>query len=428
MRMSVKVARGVLVVLAFALALPSAPSAQVLSEVVIGTVGGDPPCGGLRGRAATFAQPFYGPNLTLLCPPNQASVGNFGPGQLSAGTIPAQTLLDLTDEQRRVYQRLKEKHEAASAAASADGIMGIRGLGLFVSAEYEAFDKDVTRFESGYSSDKASGTVGVDYSFTRWATAGIAFNYSSISGSYAQHGGDFDTESVGGLLYATFLPLPRFFVDVVGGYARKNYTTDRAVSYANTFNVGDVLTSNGTASGETDGNEYRAGVNLGYDFNFDRVTVGPRLGVNYRYTTIDGFTEKGKGAVICNPTCQPTSGTGLELAYDGQDESSLTTVAGLFASLSFSTSFGVVVPQATFEYVHEFADNQRTIHFSFAEDFAHKKFRFQNDPPDRDYFNAGAGVVFVLPGGFTPFVNYRALLGYKDQSSHTVTAGLRFAF
>ena len=428
MRMCVTVARGVLVVLAFALTLPSAASAQVLNEVVIGAVGGDPPCGGLSGRAASSAQPFYGPNLTLLCPPIPFSVGNFGAGQLSAGTIAAETRLDLTGEQRRVYQRLKEKREGSAAGASADGIMGIPGLGLFVSAEYEAFDKNVTRFESGYSSDSWSGTVGVDYSFTRWATAGIAFTYSNVSGTYAQHGGDFDTESVGGLLYATFLPIPRLFVDVVGGYARKNYTTDRAISFTNTFSVGVILTSNGIASGETDGNEYRAGVNLGYDFNFDRVTFGPRLGVNYRYTTIDSFAEEGKRAVICNPTCQSTSGTGLELAYDRQDESSLTTVAGLFASVSFSTPFGVVVPQATFEYVHEFADNQRTIHFSFVEDLARKKFRFQNDPPDRDYFNAGAGVVFVLPGGFSSFVNYRALLGYKDQSSHTVTAGLRFAF
>ncbi len=428
MRMCVKVASGVLVVLAFALTLPSAASAQVLNEVVIGAVGGDPPCGGLRGRAATFAQPFYGPNLTLLCPPNQASVGNFGAGQLSAGTIAAETRLDLTGEQRRVYQRLKEKREGSSAGASADSSMGIPGLGLFVSAEYEAFDKNVTPFESGYSSDSWSGTVGVDYSFTSWATAGIAFTYSSVSGTYAQRGGDFDTESVGGLLYATFFPIPRLFVDVVGGYARKNYTTDRAISFTNTFNVGDILTSNGIASGETDGNEYRAGVNLGYDFNFDRATFGPRLGVNYRYTTIDSFAEEGKRAVICNPTCRSTSGTGLELDYDRQDESSLTTVAGLFVSVSFSTPFGVVVPQATFEYVHEFADNQRAIHFNFVEDLAQKKFRFQNDPPDRDYFNAGAGVVFVLPGGFSPFVNYRALLGYKDQSSHTVTAGLRFAF
>jgi outer membrane autotransporter protein len=427
MSISVKAAYGVLVVLTSVLCLSAAASAQVLNDVVIGIVGGDPPCHGLRGRPNN--ETFYGPNLALLCPDINASVANFGAGQLSAGTIAAETRLDLADGQRRLYQRLKDKREGSAAGASAEGIMGIGGLGLFVSGEYEAFDKNVTRFESGYSSDKWSGTVGVDYSFTRWATAGIAFNYSNVSGDYALRGGDFETDSVGGLLYATFVPMPPFFVDVVGGYARKNYVTDRVISYTNTFNTGQLVTSNGIAHGETDGNEYLAGINLGYDFNFDRVTIGPRLGVNYRYTTIDRFAEKGRRAVICVDTaCGPTSGTGLELTYDRQYESSLTTVAGLFASVSFSTPFGVVVPQAMFDYVHEFADDQRVIRFNFSEDLAQAKFRFQNDPPDRDYFHAGAGVVFVLPGGFSPFVNYRTLLGYKDQSSHSVTAGLRFAF
>jgi Autotransporter beta-domain len=86
---------------------------------------------------------------------------------------------------------------ARRPAPSADGSPGVHGLGLFVSAEYETFDKDVTRFESGFTSDTWSGTVGVDYSFTSWATAGIAFTYSSVSGTYAERGGDFDTESVG---------------------------------------------------------------------------------------------------------------------------------------------------------------------------------------------------------------------------------------
>jgi hypothetical protein len=56
------------------------------------------------------------------------------------------------------------------------------------------------------------------------------------------------------------------------------------------------------------------------------------------------------------------------------------------------------------------------------------KFRFQNDPPDRNYFNLGAGIVAVLPHGFSPFLNYRALVGYKDQSSHIGTAGVRIEF
>ena len=66
--------------------------------------------------------------------------------------------------------------------------------------------------------------------------------------------------------------------------------------------------------------------------------------------------------------------------------------------------------------------------WSSIEDLARERFTFENDPPDRNYFNLGAGIVLVLPHGISPFVNYRSLVGYKDQSSHTVTAGLRVEF
>jgi hypothetical protein len=67
MRMSVKLANGVLVILILVLALSSTASAQVFNDLIIGIVGGDPPCSGLRGRAPD-GEVFYGPNLSLLCP------------------------------------------------------------------------------------------------------------------------------------------------------------------------------------------------------------------------------------------------------------------------------------------------------------------------------------------------------------------------
>jgi hypothetical protein len=65
--MSVKLANGVLVSLILVLALSSTASAQVFNDLIIGIVGGDPPCSGLRGRAPD-GEVFYGPNLSLLCP------------------------------------------------------------------------------------------------------------------------------------------------------------------------------------------------------------------------------------------------------------------------------------------------------------------------------------------------------------------------
>jgi hypothetical protein len=78
--------------------------------------------------------------------------------------------------------------------------------------------------------------------------------------------------------------------------------------------------------------------------------------------------------------------------------------------------------------VHELQDNQRALYFHFVEDLGATKLRFQTDTPDRDYFNAGVGVALVLPGGFSPFFNFRNFFGYRSQSSQTYTVGLRFAF
>ena len=50
---------------------------------------------------------------------------------------------------------------------------------------------------------------------------------------------------------------------------------------------------------------------------------------------------------------------------------------------------------------------------------------FVTDPPDRDYFNVGAGVVFVLPDGISPFLNVSAEVANRFEETQTVTAGVR---
>ena len=94
----------------------------------------------------------------------------------------------------------------------------------------------------------------------------------------------------------------------------------------------------------------------------------------------------------------------------------------------FSTGFGVIVPQASVEYVHEFLDDQRSVGFRLAQDLGSRRFLFQTDTPDRDYVNLSVGASVVLRDGLTAFVNYRELLGYRDRSSHAVSLGLRIAF
>jgi len=281
---------------------------------------------------------------------------------------------------------------------------------LYFAGDYERFRKSVTKFEPGYKNNIWYAAVGADYALNNVMLLGGAVRYVHDDGDF-KGGGNFDTDSYGFLLHSNYVPAPGWFLDTHAGYMRRNYSINRAVSLDT--GVTDTL------KGKPDGNEYKVGVNGGYDFNFQNITVGPRLGLNYKRTNIDGYRERGRAAVTI---------TGLELDYDNQHENSLTSVLGLHASIAISTSIGVLVPQAAAEYVHEFQDPQRRIKFRLAGDPSAGKFTFNNDRPDQNYFNLGGGIALQLPRGIAPFINYRALVGYHEQSSHRVTAGLRIEF
>lgn len=280
---------------------------------------------------------------------------------------------------------------------------------LYIAGDYEYFHKQITTFEPGYTNNIWRAAVGADYALSNALLVGGALRYARDNGDF-RGGGKFNTDSYGFLVHSNYVPAPKFFLDANAGYLRKNYSIDRVASLL----IAGIPTPQGTAKGDPDGNELTAGVNGGYDFSLQNITFGPRLGMAYKYTSIGRYRERGT--------------TQQELVYNSQNEHSLTSALGVQASMALSTGFGVFIPQLTAEYAHEFLDNQRHIGFRLANDPAATHFRFENDRPDRNYFNLGGGVVLQLARGIAPFINYRALVGYRDQSSHRVTAGVRLEF
>jgi len=202
------------------------------------------------------------------------------------------------------------------------------------------------------------------------------------------------------------------------GYVRREYEVNRRATYVSPGN-GTVV--DGFTHSDTTGDEFNMSLNAGYDVVMKALTFGPRFGVDYSTIDIAGFQEVGQKN-------RPEFDTGLELAYKRQHRESLTTKLGIFSSYALSVGFGVLIPQFTAEWVHEFLNDQRTVFFKFREDNAGAQLRFQTDEPDRDYFRVGTGVVLVLPKNISAFVNYRVLLGYNDRIAHTLNAGLRVGF
>lgn len=303
--------------------------------------------------------------------------------------------------------------DASSAGFTTGSSSRMKGFGFFASGLVEALNRDVTTFQDGYKSTILGITAGADYRFNQQTVAGVAINYSNTHGDF-RNGGDFNTNSLGFTLFGSYLPTDRTFVQLVAGYTHDNYLVARNANALVTGVAGGPDRNlNGAPSSSSNGNVFRVSALAGYDHPLGMFTVGPRVGFNYTNTHIGDYSE--------------TSGGGLGLKYDDQWVNSVQSVLGVQGQAAISTSMGVLVPQANADYIHEFANSQRFINVTFVEDLRANplKFRFQNDVPVRNYFNLGTGLVMVLPNGWQPFVNFRAMVGNEQFNNYAGTFGLR---
>ena len=371
-------------------------SAQTLDQAIKFLLDND--CANLTGGGS---DPGLGAGLNTICGiPAGGSDGGSGGG--SSGSAQS---LGATVENRRL-DRLEGKSNGNQATINLPN-----GLGLFLSGNVEALDRDRTSFGDGFDSTVLGATVGADYRLNDKFLAGGAFNYVNRDGDF-DGGGDFTTNSYGGLAYASFVPIPAMFLDVSLGYTRHNYDLDRSVLFVEDP-TGAATTISGNADSDSDGNEFSIRAVTGYDHTIGNITVGPRIGVNYSRLKIDDYKESGGG--------------GLALEYEDQTVKSLQTTVGVQGSMAINTSYGVWVPQATADYIHEFENDQRSIQVQFAEDNRANptKFSFNTDKPDRNFFNLGIGTVLVLPNGIQPFVNFRAMVGNSQFDNYAGTIGVR---
>jgi hypothetical protein len=290
------------------------------------------------------------------------------------------------------------------------------GLGLFATGLIESLDRNVSTFQDGYKSTILGISGGADYRFSQQLVAGVVLTYSNTDGTF-QNGGDFSTNSYGGLLFASYLPTDKTFVQLSGGYSRNNYLVSRVATaqIPDPFNFPGpiVRETRGLASSNSNGDVFNLSALAGSDHAIGRFTVGPRIGMNYSHTTVHEYRENGS--------------SGIELQYEDQFINSLQSTVGVQGSAAISTGFGVLVPQVNADFIHEFANSQRFIHVQFAEDFrpTPTKFTFQNEVPVRNYFNLGTGLVAVLPNGWQPFVHFRAMVGNNQFNNYAGTFGLR---
>jgi outer membrane autotransporter protein len=371
---------------------------EVSDNIACGVLLGDDESDVLGGNLQNFCGVTGGPN----------NVGSSAGGSAAtATTLPAV-----------VQERLKdarEEEEPETSGASADSVMEIGRYGVFISGEYENLDKDRTKFQDGYDSIVRRLTVGGDIQFSKRILAGLAFDTYGQGGRFNKNPGNFDVDSYRFVAYGSFLPIGDLYVQVSANYGITSNERKRFAEFEDPGNpvLGDDRVE-GAPRSDFDADQYGAFITTGYNFRLGAVTLTPRAGYEWQRVAYEAYRESG--------------GSGLELKFDDYDITSSLSTLGLQGSIAIGTRYGVLVPQASVDWKHQFDLDQQDLKVSFVDDTRSKKFEYQNEDPDRDYYEINAGLVFVMPNDFQVFGNYRTITSHSRFDSDAFTLGLRYDF
>lgn len=354
-----------------------------------------------------FETVLTGPLQEICGPPSVGGPTGVPPGSSGGGAAIPTMLPSIV--KRKLKQEDTENRDAGGAA-SADYVLELsQSIELFLSAEYQSLDREITRFEDGYDSNIWRITTGADYRIHDSLLIGTAFDYRHQKGDFAG-GGNFSLDSYGALVYADITPLTGMFVQIIGSYADQNNERSRFAR----FQEDDGPLHTGFVNSDYQGTEYTVSIQSGYNFTFHKLEITPMVGLDWVRNNYDSFSEAGN--------------TGLELRFAKDHRVSLQSRLGMFASMAFSQTFGVIVPQFGISWLHEFENDQRDIQFSFVGDTRNKLLTFQNEKPDRDFMEISAGTSVVFAHGIQAFINYRAIAAHQYFNSHSASVGLRLEF
>ena len=287
----------------------------------------------------------------------------------------------------------------ASADASPLGNLGVfaNGLGTFG-------DQRSSRNEPGFDFHTAGVTAGADYRVLPQLVLGLALGFGSTRNDFDGGAGDVTSKGISISGYAGYT-LGGFHADAIFTYGWIDYDTERRIASA----AGPV-----TAKGSPGGDQLAVGANVGYDFSFGALTIGPTLRLTYVDVTVDGFKERGGGD--------------FNMRLRRQDTESLTTSLGGEVSYAIGVPFGVLTPLLRFEWEHEYLAGSRLVTGTLASDPTGTVFGIRTNAPDRDYFNLGVGLTGTFRSGVSAFFYYEALLGRDRVTNHSFTAGVRLEF
>lgn len=327
----------------------------------------------------------------------------------------------------RASARTADKRTTGGGSGDPDPGDGQSRFGFFINGTLRRGSRDMTAAETGFDFKSNGVTAGMDYRFTNHLVAGLALGHANGNTDFTDGSGRLDSGNNTGSLYGTYYN-DAWYVDVIGTFGHISYDAARTTMFAidpTTITTQPSNCAGSTcqiqANGSTSARQLALGTSGGYSWHFGGLDVGPDMSLNYTHLSVNGFTES-----------DPTQ-NGMSLAFGDQAGESLLLKTGGHISYAISTSFAVILPQASARFIHEFKNDARALQVHFVQDPSVytpsgpvSNFAVYTDEPDRGYFDWTGGITAQFAFGISAFANYSAIAGESLMRTHEFAFGIRF--
>ena len=311
----------------------------------------------------------------------------------------------LTNNARRARQFLSDKLQIAghlNAAATTPAAGDIKdGLAFWIQPFYHHGKLDGRSGYSDLKEDVFGAHLGALKTQGPWVLgfSGHVFQ-SDIDGN-----SEYDADATG---YGLNLGLGRSFnlgslnpfVELTGGWTQVDMDQTRRTSM--------ISGLPGKYDSDVDMDIFTASLTVSNRFALDNFSLTPRIGVDYAYTDINSYTEKGTGV--------------FALKVSGDEMNSFRSVLGLTLGYSPVPSLDL---ELRADYFHEFADTEATL--ASRSKSAPLMFKTNGQDMGRDSARLGAGVSWKIAEMMRFGLEYDFTVAER-YTGHNVMAAFRMEF
>ncbi len=309
-----------------------------------------------------------------------------------------------------------ETNQLTGGGASADeqviasGDLNDNRLSGFVTGNFVNAEQEETATLAGYDAGLNALFIGLDYRFTNDFFAGIAIKSLTGDIDLIENTGTVDVSDNSFSFYGNYNLTENVYFQSTLTYGQGSYDITRRID----FTINNVA-FNEVADSDTDGDGFSFSFSSGYDHYFVDTGLSSNFdfNINYARTDIDGFVENGA--------------QGFNLVVADQTIESLSTKATAQISKAISTSFGVIIPEFSASWKHEFETDGNDVITAFAID-PDKTFGYTTDERESDFFVLSLATSMILPHGIMGFLQYEQILGIDNYDNASFNIGARIEF